>query len=128
NPWRYKFAWSPRGVVVAARNPVRYVENGHVVERDFPEYFTDPREIRLPGVGRLEAYPNRDSHHYIDLYGLGDADTFVRGTLRYRGWCRAWRALHQLGLLDAEERDWTGIRWRDWVSDHLLSDSSGDLI
>lgn len=115
NPWRYKFTWSPRGVVVAARNPVRYVELGQIVERDFPDYFSDPRPVTVPGVGALEAYPNRDSLQYIQHYGLDGADTVLRGTLRYRGWCRAWRALHRLGLLDLEERDWTGVRWRDWV-------------
>ena len=127
NPWRYKFAWSPRGVVVAARNPVRYVENGTVIERGFPEYFKDPRPIAVPGVGHLEAYPNRDSRHYMSLYGLDDAETFIRGTLRYRGWCRTWRALHQLGLLDLEERDWKGVRWRDWVEAQLPPEP-GNLI
>ena len=127
NPWRYKFAWSPRGVVVAARNPVRYIEHGQSVERDFPEYFKDPKPVTVPGVGHLEAYPNRDSRHYMSLYGLADAETFIRGTLRYRGWCRTWRALHTLGLLDLEERDWTGVRWRDWVEAHL-PDEQGDLI
>lgn len=127
NPWRYKFAWSPRGVVVAARNPVRYVDSGEVIERDFPDYFNDPRPVSVPGVGHLEVYPNRDSRHYVPLYGLEKADTFMRGTLRYRGWCRTWRALHRLGLLDLEERDWKGVRWRDWVSDHLPPEP-GDLI
>ena len=127
NPWRYKFAWSPRGVVVAARNPVRYVQNGEVIERDFPDYFKDPRPVAVPGVGHLEAYPNRDSRHYMSLYGLDDAETFIRGTLRYRGWCRTWRALHQLGLLDLEERDWKGVRWCDWVDAHLPPEP-GDLI
>lgn len=119
NPWRYKFAWSPRGVVVAARNPVRYVEHGEVIDRNFPDYFTDPRPVTLAGVGQLEAYPNRDSMHYMPLYGLEGAETFLRGTLRYRGWCSTWRALHQLGLLELEERDWKGVRWNDWVDRHL---------
>ena len=39
----------------------------------------------------LEGYPNRDStkflfyDRYVDLYGLHDFSTVIRGTLRYRG-------------------------------------------
>lgn len=125
NPWRYKFTWSPKGVVVAARNRVRYIEHGQVVERDFPDYFDDPRPVTIPGVGRLEGYPNRDSQHYMPLYGLSEADDFYRGTLRYRGWCRTWSALHRLNLLDSTPRDWTGVRWRDWIDAHLRKEKGG---
>jgi len=31
----------------------------------------------------LEGYPNRDSTKYVDLYGLHDFKTVLRGTLRY---------------------------------------------
>jgi saccharopine dehydrogenase-like NADP-dependent oxidoreductase len=32
NPLGYKFSWSPRGALVAARNSARYLQNGKVVE------------------------------------------------------------------------------------------------
>ena len=38
----------------------------------------------LPGFN-LEGYPNRDSTLYADIYGIKDAHTIIRGTLRYRG-------------------------------------------
>lgn len=40
----------------------------------------------LPGFS-LEGYPNRDSTIYRDLYGISEATTIIRGTLRYKGVC-----------------------------------------
>ncbi|MGE0552916.1 MAG: saccharopine dehydrogenase C-terminal domain-containing protein [Gemmatimonadales bacterium] len=100
NPWGYKFAWSPRGVVVATRNQVRYLDEGRIVSQRFPEYFASPRTIEVPEVGVLESYPNRDCLRYIEEYELEGVSTFFRGTLRYPGWCETWHALHSLGLLE----------------------------
>ena len=36
-----------------------------------------------PGFN-LESYPNRDSTNYAERYGLKDAKTMIRGTLRYK--------------------------------------------
>ena len=38
----------------------------------------------LPGFS-LEGYTNRDSTIYGDLYGIREAHTLLRGTLRYKG-------------------------------------------
>ena len=38
----------------------------------------------LPGFS-LEGYPNRDSTIYGELYGINEAHTLLRGTLRYKG-------------------------------------------
>ena len=38
----------------------------------------------LPGL-HLEGYPNRDSTEYASIYGIEEADTILRGTLRYDG-------------------------------------------
>lgn len=40
----------------------------------------------LPGFS-LEGFPNRDSNKYTELYGIREAHTVLRGTLRYRGKC-----------------------------------------
>jgi saccharopine dehydrogenase-like NADP-dependent oxidoreductase len=103
NPWGYKFTWSPRGVVVATRNQVRFLERGRIVSQRFPEYFGAPRTIEVPGVGPLESYPNRDCLRYLAAYGLREVTGFFRGTLRYPGWCETWHALHTLGLLNPTE-------------------------
>jgi saccharopine dehydrogenase-like NADP-dependent oxidoreductase len=119
NPWSYKFTWTPRGVVLAARKPVRYLENGKVIERPFPDLFDAPRFLRVPGVGFLEAYPTRDCLRYKEPYGLIDVRDFFRGTLRYPGWCQTWQALFELNLLDLEPHDWSGLTCAQVLSRHL---------
>jgi saccharopine dehydrogenase-like NADP-dependent oxidoreductase len=111
NPWGYKFSWSPRGVVLAARNAARYLRDGRVVEVPGPDLFTDVRTAEIPGVGTLEIYPNRDSMGYRDLYGLPDVRTLLRGTFRYPGHSRTWKALADLGWLGLEEIDVSGLTY-----------------
>jgi len=36
-----------------------------------------------PGL-ELEGFPNRDSTKYVDVYGIPEAHTVLRGTLRYK--------------------------------------------
>lgn len=50
----------------------------------------------------LEMLPNRDSVSYEDPYGLQDATTLLRGTLRYRGFSRHLALLARLGLLSED--------------------------
>jgi saccharopine dehydrogenase-like NADP-dependent oxidoreductase len=106
NPWGYKISWSPRSVALAGTSAARYRENGHEVSVPARELFghRHPLTIEAQGLGTFEAYPNRDSLPYIDLYGLHDVHTMFRGTLRYAGWCEAWYALVKLGMLGTDER------------------------
>ena len=48
----------------------------------------------------LEGIPNRDSTVYKDLYGIHSAETVLRGTLRYKGFCDVMKGLISLGLID----------------------------
>ena len=128
NPWGYKFTWSPRGVVVAARNPVRYLEAGRIVEKTFPDLFRHPRRIGVPGVGMLEAYPNRDCLRYLDAYELEGVRDMFRGSLRYRGWCDTWRALFDLGLLDLTPRHWCGLTYAQFLDRHLGAPDGRPLV
>ena len=125
NPWGYKFAWSPRGVVLAARNPVRYLAAGAMIERSFPDLFDSPQSLEVAGVGRLEAYPNRDCLRYLAPYGLAAVRDFFRGTLRYPGWCQTWRSLSNLGLLDTEPLDWAGQSYGEFLNHYLGGGRNG---
>lgn len=93
NPFRYKFSWSPLGVLKALRSPSTSIKNGAdwVVERpwDAVSSYTAP----LPQPESFEVYPNRDSRPFMAEYGIGPewrVDQFVRGTLRLNGWTDAW--------------------------------------
>lgn len=103
NPWRYKISWNPRNVVLAGSAGASYRENGHVVTRSYPEIFDEPGDIHLPALDTLAWYPNRDSLSYIPLYGLPEAKTFIRTTLRYPAFCTGWKNIVRAGLTDTEK-------------------------
>jgi len=104
-PWGYKFSWSPKGVVLAGTNPARYLKDGETINIPGEELFAHHWEVDIPNLRTFEAYPNRDSLPYQELYGLKDTETMLRGTLRYPGWCETWKKAVDFGLLSLEERD-----------------------
>lgn len=104
NPLGYKFSWSPRGVVLAGRNDARYLEHGRVVEVPNERLFARHYVTWVSGLGDYEAYPNRDSLPYIERYGIPEAETMYRGTLRNLGWCDVMLKLNELGYFSLEER------------------------
>jgi len=116
NPWGYKFSWSPRGVVMAGKNPAKWLDYGEIIKVTGPELFAHHWEVKIPEFGELEGYPNRNSVPYIDLYGIKDTKTMFRGTLRYPGWCATMKKIVDLGLLDDEkEYDLTGLTYADCI-------------
>jgi saccharopine dehydrogenase-like NADP-dependent oxidoreductase len=108
NPFGYKFSWAPRGVLMASRNGAQYLLDGRRVEIPPERLFRDMHLRYVEGAGDFEAYPNRDSISYIDVYGLKGIKTMFRGTLRNMGWCDTMYNFRQLGLLDLEERSVKG--------------------
>ena len=108
NPFRYKFSWSPKGVVMAGNNDAQYLKNEKVVNLDTADLFSNPLEIDFPGVEKMHVYPNRDSLPYIDLYGIKEVKTMYRGTFRYQNWCAALDLLKALGLTSYEAQDLKG--------------------
>ena len=100
-PWNYKVSWNPRNVVLAGQGAAaHYRKDGIIKIVPYHKLFTKPSTWQLPGNGVYEGYPNRDSLSYQKLYDLEDAETFVRGTLRYPGFCAGWNYLVQLGITD----------------------------
>jgi len=109
-PFGYKFSWSPRGVVMAGKNNGQFLEDGKVIFLPSKDLFKNYVIIDIEGMGSLEAYTNRDALPYKKLYGLHDAHTVFRGTLRNNGWCYAMKKAQELGLFDDTERqDLSGL-------------------
>ena len=106
NPLGYKFSWSPRGVLLAGRNPAHYLEDGREISIPAGELFEHHWPVAVPGAPPLEGYPNRESLPYANRYGIPTARTVFRGTLRYPGWCEALNILLKLGFLELEARAW----------------------
>jgi saccharopine dehydrogenase-like NADP-dependent oxidoreductase len=100
NPWRYKFTWNPRNVVMAGQGTARYLELGQLKFIPYSQLFRRITRVHVPGIGELEGYANRDSLMYREIYGLHDVNTLLRGTLRYPHFCSAWHVLVQLGVCD----------------------------
>jgi len=100
NPWRYKFSWNPRNVVLAGQHGARFLHNGKFKYIPYHKIFQRYEIISVLDQGNFEVYPNRDSLKYKDDYGLDDVSTMFRGTIRRPGFCDAWDALIQIGATD----------------------------
>lgn len=100
NPWRYKFTWNPRNVVMAGQGTAKYRHEGKSKYIPYQQLFRRVTPVHVPGYGHYEGYANRDSLAYLEKYGLQDIATMVRGTLRNKGFCAAWNLLVQLGCCD----------------------------
>ncbi len=125
NPWGYKFSWSPRGVVLAGKNAARYLKDKKEVKIASEDLFTHFWPMDIEGVPPLEAYPNRDSVPYVELYGITNADSMYRGTLRYPGWCETLKKVVNLGLLDETEQNVKGLSYADLMW-KLIQKTKGD--
>lgn len=100
NPWGYKFSWNPRNVILAGQGTAQYLQDGELKFIPYNRLYTQNDVIEMDGYGKFDAYANRDSISYIDVYGLQSIKTMVRGTLRQHGYCRAWNVFIKLGLTD----------------------------
>ena len=100
NPWKYKFTWNPRNVVLAGQGMSKFLEHGEVKLVPYQQLFKRVETIHFPGLGDFDGYPNRDSLNYQAIYGLEQVDTLLRGTLRRAGFCKAWDVFVQLGMTD----------------------------
>jgi len=93
NPFRYKFSWSPLGVLKALRSPSRSIRAYSELRVNRPWDAITSYTAPLPVPESFEVYPNRDSLPFMAQYGF-DPDwpvrEFVRGTLRLNGWAKAW--------------------------------------
>jgi saccharopine dehydrogenase-like NADP-dependent oxidoreductase len=104
NPWRYKFSWNPRNVILAAQGgEAIYLQDHQQKSLHYNEVFNTIQAIEVPGYGLLEAYANRDSVSYKTLYGLDDVKDLLRGTFRKPGFCLGWDTLIQFGLTNTEK-------------------------
>ena len=111
NPFKYKFSWSPKGVVMAGNNDARYLKDGVEVYKPTSDLFKEPLQIDFPEVGAMEVYPNRNSLPYIEIYGIPEVKTMYRGTFRYKNWCEALDALKALNLTSYDTHELTGLSY-----------------
>ncbi|PKU46598.1 alpha-aminoadipic semialdehyde mitochondrial [Limosa lapponica baueri] len=103
NPLRYKFSWSPQGVLLNTVQSATYLKNGEIINIPAGGALLDsvtPMDF-FPGLN-LEGFPNRDSTKYAEPYGIQTARTLLRGTLRYKGYSKTMRGFVKLGLINPD--------------------------
>jgi saccharopine dehydrogenase (NADP+, L-glutamate forming) len=126
NPFRYKFSWSPVGVLKALRSPSKSILDGKEFVAQRPWDALSSYTAPLPTAEAFEVYPNRDSLPFMEEYGF-EADwnvkQFVRGTLRLNGWADAWAdVFKEIETLEGPEGD---ARLKE-MSDQFWADNAYD--
>ncbi|GAD99825.1 saccharopine dehydrogenase [Paecilomyces variotii No. 5] len=126
NPLGYKFSWSSRGVLLALRNSAKFYQGGKIVDVAGPDLMATAKPYHIyPGFAFV-AYPNRDSTPYKERYQIPEADTIIRGTLRYQGFPEFVKVLVDIGFLSDEEQSFLKepIPWKEATQKILAATSS----
>ena len=121
NPWKYKFTWNPRNVVLAGHDGARFLHNGKFKYIPYHKVFKRIETIQVPELGDFEVYGNRDSLTYRETYGLHNLETMFRGTIRRPGFCEAWDTFVQLGATDDTYimEDTLEMSYRDFINSFM---------
>ncbi|WP_413999972.1 saccharopine dehydrogenase family protein [Flavobacterium sp. W1B] len=122
NLWNYKFTWAPRNVVLAGQGGcAKFIQEGTYKYIPYCNLFRRTEFLEVEGYGRFEAYSNRDSLKYKNVYGLDDVLTLYRGTIRRVGFSKAWNMFVQLGMTDDSYvmEDSENMSYRQFVNSFL---------
>lgn len=119
NLWNYKFTWNPRNVVLAGQGGVaKFIQEGTYKYIPYQKLFRRTEFLDVEGHGKFEAYANRDSLKYRKAYGLQDALTLFRGTMRRVGFSKAWQMFVVLGMTDDSYtiENSEGMSYREFIN------------
>ena len=122
NLWNYKFTWNPRNVVLAGQGgAAKFLQEGKFKYIPYHRLFRRTEFLEVDGYGRFEAYANRDSLKYKEVYGLDSIQTLYRGTIRRVGFSRAWQIFVILGLTDDSYTiaNSENMSYRDFINSFL---------
>lgn len=119
NLWNYKFTWNPRNVVLAGQGgAAKFIQEGTYKYIPYHKLFRRTEFLDIAGYGKFEGYANRDSLKYREAYGLTNALTLYRGTMRRVGFSKAWNMFVQLGMTDDSYQieNTNGMSYREFVN------------
>lgn len=122
NPWNYKLTWNPRNVVLAGQGgAAKFIQEGQYKYIPYSRLFRRTEIIEIDGYGAFEGYANRNSLSYRETYGLENIPTIYRGTLRRKGFSKAWNLFVQLGATDDSYtlEDSKNMSKRDFINSFL---------
>jgi saccharopine dehydrogenase-like NADP-dependent oxidoreductase len=98
NPLKYCITWNARNISMSGEAGAQYMEESQIKVLSHHQVFQRTWKVDVEGVGIFEAYPNRDSLIYLDVFNLRKVHTMIRGTLRYPGWSETWNQIIRLGM------------------------------
>ncbi|KAI9767926.1 MAG: hypothetical protein M1840_005419 [Geoglossum simile] len=127
NPLCFKFSWSPRGALLSQYNPAVFLSKGEQVEIPARDLMAFSKPYFVVDGYSFVSYPNRNAVPFREFYNIPEADTVIRGTLRYDGNPAFFQALAKLGWLDTEGKDWLkdGLTWAD-IQQRAIGANSAD--
>ena len=129
NPLGYKFSWSSRGVLLALLNSASYISGGKQLDIPGSELMGVAKPYFISPAYAFVAYPNRNSVPFGEWYNIPEAETVVRGTLRYQGFPEFIKALVDLGWLDATVKEWLtpDLAWAEVTQKAIGASSSSEM-
>lgn len=116
NPWGYKLSWAPASLIGASKRDARVMLDGVVHEWKGGKTYEHVHLEEIPPLGVFEVYANADSLPYLERYGIPEAKTIYRGTIRYVGWCETIAAMNALRLVDEDPQDFRGMTLRGFMA------------
>ena len=117
-PLCYKVSWNFDMVLVSQNRDSVMIEDGKRVAvpaaRQHDSHFI--HEIEVAGLGRLEAFPNGDALHYVEMLPAAKGlQRSGRYTLRWPGWSAFWAPLKELGFLSEDKVSGTTVSPREFL-------------
>ncbi|BCG71900.1 saccharopine dehydrogenase [Mesorhizobium sp. 113-1-2] len=117
-PLCYKVSWNFDMVLVSQNRDSVMIEDGKRVEVPAARQHDSPfiHEIEVAGLGRLEAFPNGDALHYVEMLPAAEGlRRSGRYTLRWPGWSAFWAPLKELGFLSEDKVPGTSSSPREFL-------------
>lgn len=103
NPWHYKISWNPKNIINAGKAGAIFKINNEIKTVPYEMLFDSRNIVMVDEKESYAFYPNRDSLPYMKLYGLQNASTFIRTTLRHPEFSFGWKNVIDLKLTDDEK-------------------------
>jgi spermidine synthase / saccharopine dehydrogenase (NADP+, L-glutamate-forming) len=94
-------------------NSASYLSDGQVVDVSGEELMDHTQPYFISPAFAFVAFPNRNSVPFKEFYNIPEAETVVRGSLRYQGFPEFAKVLVKLGLLDLTQKVWLNgsLKW-----------------
>lgn len=117
-PLCYKVSWNFDMVLVSQNRDSVMIADGERVAVPAGRQHDNPfiHEIEVEGLGQLEAFPNGDALHYVEMLAAAKGlRRSGRYTLRWPGWSAFWAPLKELGFLSEDKVSGIGASPREFL-------------